>query len=271
MPDLLITGASRGIGAALARACATLPDTRLLLVARDGARLEAMAAEVRALGGRAETVVGDLGSSAGATRLGETLAARIGPGTTLVHNAGLWPTALERNAEGYELAFMANHVGPLRMQAPLLASGKVARLMGVSAGLIVAGRFDGARTPRGDDFSPFRTYCSTKLAFALALRDTAAAHPELDVLVLHPGVVNTDLGVPQGLLGRLVRLVKRRWETPERCAARLRAALEEPQRWSPPGEARWRMEEKEQPWPASAEVAATRTAVRELTPALLAG
>ena len=42
----------------------------VLLVARDGARLEGVADEVRAKGGRAEVVVGDLGSRAGASRLG---------------------------------------------------------------------------------------------------------------------------------------------------------------------------------------------------------
>ena len=30
------------------------------------------------------------------------------------------------------------------------------------------------------------TCCNTKLCFALAMRDVAAAHPALDVVVLHP-------------------------------------------------------------------------------------
>ena len=47
------------------------------------------------------------------------------------------------------------------------------------------------------------------LCFALAMRDVAAAHPELDVVVLHPGVVRTDLGARTGPLGWLLSLVKR--------------------------------------------------------------
>jgi hypothetical protein len=53
------------------------------------------------------------------------------------------------------------------------------------------------------------------------------------------------------------------------CAARLTRILAR-ERWSPPGEARWLIEENEQPWPAVAENEATRNAVRETTRQLLA-
>ena len=49
MPVILITGASSGIGASLARHYAA-PDKTLILVARDPARLDAVAAECRAKG-----------------------------------------------------------------------------------------------------------------------------------------------------------------------------------------------------------------------------
>jgi len=59
----LITGASSGIGAAMARA---LPlETGLLLAARDDSRLRALAAELAAPGRRIEIVVADLASALG--------------------------------------------------------------------------------------------------------------------------------------------------------------------------------------------------------------
>ena len=265
MPDLILTGASRGIGRALALSLARRPGKeRLVLVARDRARLEALAAEVEALGGRALVIPGDLSSKAEARELGERLAAVVEPGATLVHNAGLWPSKRALTADGLEQAFAVNHLAPLLMQAPLLEARLLRRVMVVSAGLLIKGRFDAARTPTGDDFSGVRTYCTTKLAFALAMRDVAAAHPELDVVVLHPGVVRTDLGARSGPVGWLLSLVKRRWETPETCAARLTRILEQ-ERWSKPGEAKWMVEEQEQPWPAVTEVPATRQAVREVS------
>jgi NAD(P)-dependent dehydrogenase (short-subunit alcohol dehydrogenase family) len=264
MADVIVTGASRGIGHALALALAG-SDHRLLLVARDESRLTTLAQAVRERGGRAEAIPGDLSTVAGARALGERLAATASD-AVLIHNAGLWPAERVLTPEGIEASFVVNHLAPLAMQAPLLAM--LRRVMVVSAGLISLGRFDAERTPRGDDFSVLRTYCTTKLCFALAMRDVARAHPELDVVVLHPGVVNTDLGARRGLLGWLLSLAKRRFEPPDACAARLARVLARP-RWSPPGEAKWLFEEREQPWPASAENVATSTAVRDVTTRLL--
>jgi NAD(P)-dependent dehydrogenase (short-subunit alcohol dehydrogenase family) len=268
MADLILTGASRGIGHALALALAEQRDQRLVLVARDRARLEALVTAVEQKGGRAIAVPGDLASLPGARELGQRLAQTVTPGATLVHNAGLWPSKRELTPEGLETAFVVNHLAPLAMQRALLDAGRLRRIMVVSAGLILKGHFDAARTPTGEDFSGIRTYCNTKLCFALAMRDLAAAHPELDVVVLHPGVVRTDLGARSGPVGWLLSLVKRGWEAPEVCAARLARILAR-ERWSPGGEARWLIEEAEQPWPAIAEDEATRRAVRDTTARLL--
>jgi hypothetical protein len=96
------------------------------------------------------------------------------------------------------------------------------------------------------------------------MRDLAAAHPELDVVVLHPGVVRTDLGARGGAFGWVLARLKRGMESPEDCAARLARILTR-ERWSPPGEARWLFEEQERPWPGAAQSERTRSAVREAT------
>lgn len=269
MDDLILTGASRGIGHALALELARTRKYRLILVARDAARLESMAGEVRALGSEAVTIAADLGSVSGARRLGQQLVAKVNAGATLVHNAGLWPSRRNFSPEGLESAFVVNHLAPLALQEPLLERGLLARIFVVGAGLMVKGRFDPGRTPKGADFSGFRTYCTTKLCFAVAMRDVAARHPDIDVAVVHPGVVRTDLGARSGLLGWVLARAKRRFEPPERCAARL-AKLVLAERWSPPGEARWWMESTQQPWPAAASDPATRASIRDVTTRLLA-
>ena len=101
------------------------------------------------------------------------------------------------------------------------------------------------------------------------MRDVAADHPEVDVVALHPGVVRTDLGARPGPLGWLLRLAKRKWETPEACAERLVRLLRQ-ERWSPPGRPRWLVLEKEQRWPVAADDRETFLAVRETTARLLA-
>lgn len=264
MSDLVITGASRGIGAALACERAKPGPERLVLVARDRQRLEDVAAQARSRGAQVVCVAGDLGELAGARALGSQLSELLEPGATLVHNAGLWPSRRKLNADGLEAAFALNHLGPLALQEPLLSTGKLRRIMVVSAGLIALGKVDAERTPVGGDFSPFRTYCNTKLCLAVAERDVAAAHPELDMVVLHPGVVRTDLVAREGLWGRLVGSMKRWMESPEDCGRRLSRILDR-ERWSPPGAPRWLHEEAERPWPAAAESEKTKTAVRAAT------
>jgi hypothetical protein len=61
-------------------------------------------------------------------------------------------------------------------------------------------------------------------------------------------VVRTDLGARGGLFGTVISWLKRGWEAPEVCAARLARTLDEP-RWSQPGQASWYFEDKPRPWP----------------------
>lgn len=263
MTDIVITGASRGIGRALALALHEKPSWRLVLVARDAQRLNALAGELRERGHDAIVVAGDLSSIAEARDLGERLAGIVGERTTLVHNAGIWPTRRVVGVDGLEQAFVVNHLGPTALQRSLLSRGLLSRLLVVGAGASALGKFDAKRTPTGEDFSRLRTYCTTKLCFAITAREVARVHSELDVAVVHPGIVRTDLGASPGLLGKLLSLVKRRWESPEICAERL-ARMFERERWSPRGDARWFWEGEERAWFPAAEDPRTREAVRDV-------
>jgi NAD(P)-dependent dehydrogenase (short-subunit alcohol dehydrogenase family) len=196
------------------------------------------------------------------------IAAMLPPSATLVHNAGIWPARRVLTSDGLETAFAVNCVGPLLMQQVLLDRQILDRVMVISAGLLVKGRYSAERTPTGLDFSSWRTYCTTKLAFSIAERDIATQHPAVDFVVLHPGVVRTDLGARRGLLGLLLRWMKRTWESPEVCGSRLRDLLER-DRWSPPGDARWVVEDKEQPWPGATEDEQTRRVVRDMVKCFL--
>lgn len=77
MADVILTGASRGIGRALAlKVGGTGRASRMVLVARDRTRLESLVADIEKLGGRAIAVCGDLSSLAGAETLGRQLSGR---------------------------------------------------------------------------------------------------------------------------------------------------------------------------------------------------
>lgn len=86
--SIVITGASSGLGAALALAFAQ-QDANLTLVARRGEQLEATAAECRERGGQATTVVGDVTSLDDCHRAVTVAVEAYGGVDVLVANAGV--------------------------------------------------------------------------------------------------------------------------------------------------------------------------------------
>src|ERR687885_2635747 len=84
----LVTGATKGIGrhAALSLAHA---GADLFLTGRDADELAGLAAEVRAMGRRAETAQADLAEVAAARRLGTAALETMGGIDVLVNNAGI--------------------------------------------------------------------------------------------------------------------------------------------------------------------------------------
>jgi hypothetical protein len=87
-PLALVTGASGGIGADLARELARHGHD-LVLAARSVAPMEALAAELRALGGAATVIAADLAKPGAAAALADDIASRGLTVEILVNNAGL--------------------------------------------------------------------------------------------------------------------------------------------------------------------------------------
>lgn len=108
---VVITGASRGLGAALARVAAQR-GARLSLVARDGKRLQAIADE---LGARA--VVSDLSDVDRTRELVPRLEAVAGPIDILVNNAAVSLTGpfIDKPTDQLQKVFLTNLVAPVTL------------------------------------------------------------------------------------------------------------------------------------------------------------
>lgn len=120
----LVTGASRGLGAALARRLAG-EGARVILVARGAEALEETVEAIRRSGGEAHAIAADIGDKRSIHRIAGEAAALAGSVDILVHDAAtLGPLPLPRLAdtacEDLEEVLAVNLVGPFRLTKALL-------------------------------------------------------------------------------------------------------------------------------------------------------
>ncbi len=122
----LVTGGSRGLGAALGRELARR-EARVVLVARGRQDLDAVVADIRASGGEAHGLVADVGQKDAVHPLVGAAAALVGPLDLLVHDAstlGKVPLRELAETECEELARVleVNLVGPFRLTKAVVGS-----------------------------------------------------------------------------------------------------------------------------------------------------
>ncbi len=213
MATVIITGASMGIGRALALAWAKRGST-VVLSARGLPALEEVAREVEREGGRALVVAGDVTDETHRVALVERAIAETGSLDVLVNNAGrgYYARALDVDVETLRLLFELNVVAPLRLAQiamPHLERSRGAVVMMSSiAGVIAAPRY--------------AAYSASKFALeaiAMAMRAELAASG-VDVVVVRPGPVATPFreNAEKASNEVLERLPERKPQTAEEVA-----------------------------------------------------
>jgi len=115
----LITGASRGLGRALARQLAA-KGARVVLIARNATEVAQVAEEIRQAGGTAFAIAADVGDKQAVHRIAGEAAALAGPIDLLINNAStLGPTPLplllDTECEDLSSVLEVNLVGPFRL------------------------------------------------------------------------------------------------------------------------------------------------------------
>jgi len=188
----LITGASSGIGNATALLFAA-KGARLVLVARRRERLEALAAEAKALGSQAIVVAGDLREEA--TSLAAVAAAKeaFGRIDILIANAGTgnYKNLVETTAAEYDEIMDGNFKSTwliARHTVPVMIAQKSGQIVLVSS---VAGVYG---------FAGEATYCAAKFAqmgFAQGLDSELRPHG-IKVGTINPGGVKTEFAIGKG-------------------------------------------------------------------------
>ncbi len=184
---VLVTGAGRGIGRAIAEACAGA-GASVTLLARSRDQIEQTAQAIGSAGGRVLPVVGDVTSAADVKRAVAETEQRFGPVSVLVSNAGITgPYAPIWDADGDEWwRTQEVHVHGAFLCTRAVYPGMVAR--GGGRIIIISSR---AAERGGANLSAYQIAKASQLRFAEALAAEGAVEG-IRAWAVHPGNVLTQ-------------------------------------------------------------------------------
>lgn len=232
MKVALVTGASRGIGRSIALELASLGYAVAVNYATRPDAAEAVVDQIRAAGGQAIPLRGDVGADADRRTMINRVVDQFGRLDVLVNNAGITSQGrkdlLEATEESWDLVFDTNLKGPFFLtqlaantmialrHAGTTAGGKIINISSVSAYAVSTNRAD---------------YCMTKAAlgmmthlFALRLADE-----QIQVFEVCPGVIQSDMTA--AVKEKYDRLIEeglwpiRRWGQPDDVARAVAAIV----------------------------------------------
>jgi NAD(P)-dependent dehydrogenase (short-subunit alcohol dehydrogenase family) len=219
---MIVTGGSRGIGAATAILAAKQGYAVCVNYVSNRAAAEEVVAKITAAGGKAISVAGDVAVEADVVRLFAAVDKELGPVTVLVNNAGILDQGIrveEMTAERINRVLVTNITGS--MICAREAIRRMATSHGGKGGAIV--NLSSMAAKLGGPFE-FVDYAASKGAidaFTIGLAKEVATEG-IRVNAVRPGLIYTDIHASGGTLDRVDRLKDnvpmKRGGTPEEVA-----------------------------------------------------
>ncbi|MGE5090523.1 MAG: SDR family oxidoreductase [Candidatus Levyibacteriota bacterium] len=203
---MIVTGGSRGIGAATARAAAGDGYAVCISYLRNAAAAETIVDSITGAGGRAMAVAADVGVEADVVRLFERVDAAWGRVSALVNNAGI----LERHMRVEDMdAGRLARVLATNVTGSFLCAREALRRMstrrGGSGGAIVNVSSAAARLGAPNEYVDYAASKGAIDTFTIGLAKEVAAEG-IRVNAVRPGVIYTDIHAAGGEPGRVDRV-----------------------------------------------------------------
>jgi NAD(P)-dependent dehydrogenase (short-subunit alcohol dehydrogenase family) len=203
---LIVTGASRGIGAATAKLAAERGYAVCVNYRKNRTAADAVVAEIESAGGTALAVGADVALEADVIRLFETVDKRIGPLAGLVNNAGI----LERQARVEQIdAARIDRVFGTNVRGAFLCAREAVRRMstthGGTGGAIVNVSSRAAQLGAPGEYVDYAASKAALDALTIGLAREVAAEG-IRVNGVRAGIIYTEIHADGGEPGRADRL-----------------------------------------------------------------
>jgi 3-oxoacyl-[acyl-carrier protein] reductase len=189
----LVTGASRGLGRATALRFAAEGASVAVHYHRNAAASGEVCAAIKANGGTAESVQGDLGETDTVPGMVDSVLERFGQIDILVNNAGIYLPAVLTDAPLVEIdqLMRVNVLGLVAATgavAPGMIERRCGKIINITSIAALGTRVDGTSA-----------YAASKAAvIAITKRTAAELGPHaINVNAIAPGLIRTDMGLPE--------------------------------------------------------------------------
>jgi NAD(P)-dependent dehydrogenase (short-subunit alcohol dehydrogenase family) len=218
----LITGASRGIGAATARLAGERGYRVCVNYFGSEAQAENVAADIRGKGGEAFLARADIGDEDDILRMFDKIDREVGPLSALVNNAGI--VGPPGPLDSYDTAEMRRVIDVNLLGTMLCCREALKRMStkhGGKGGAIVNLSSVAAREGAAKEWTPYGASKGGVSTFTLGLA-REVAHEGVRVNAILPGLIETDMHGGEFAEARLARLKPTipigRTGSPEECA-----------------------------------------------------
>lgn len=213
----LVSGASRGIGAAIARELAGLGARVAVNYRNNEAAAREVCEQIAAAGGEARPFQADVGDSAQVGALAAAVESALGAPEILVHNAGVQHTAMahKMSDEQWRAGLAVNLDAAFFLARAVLPAMRAAKF----GAIVFIGSASGSVAQVGAAGYVAAKHGLIGLAKALALE---SARKQIRVNVVAPGLTQTDLVAglsDEQRAGLLARVPLGRMASPEEVAA----------------------------------------------------
>jgi 3-oxoacyl-[acyl-carrier protein] reductase len=198
----LVTGASRGIGAAIAKTLAAEGADVAITYEKSAEAAAEVVGAIKALGRRAFAIQADSADAAAVEGSIEKAVAELGGLDILVNNAGILRLSEVKDISLEDIDALLH----INVRAPIVASKAAIPHLGQGGRIINIGSFFADRVPGGAGLSVYALSKSALTAFSRGLARELGAR-DITVNVVQPGSIDTDMNPAHGPFGETLRSI----------------------------------------------------------------